>query len=1045
MSDRDSKGKEPSEPRKEGFSRRSFLQGAVGAAAAGVALLQVGRELGDEKKSRGELSSDDSISELELNVNGKTVHMRVPDQRSLLLALREDMGLTGTKKSCNLGQCGACTILLDGKPVYSCMMLAADGAGHEITTIEGISRGGKLHPVQEKFIEHMGSQCGHCTPGMIMSGVALLNRNPSPGVDDVKHAIAGNLCRCGNYNNEIAAILDAANVKDSNPGLESGTTAQTPANNAVTYLNSMIPAIDSHAKATGQARYSGDIGFHSDDEVKNPLYAKVVRSQYRHAEVISIDDREARKLPGYRGLVTWRDTPDYPNDRLFFNKHARYIGDAVGAVAAEDQYTAQRAIELLDIKWRELEPFPNAEENLRTQNKEIQSGGPVASLAGNPTGGKTGSGQPSFGQPANLPTFEYKQGDVTTGFQEADSTLTGVYRTPLQCPLPIELHCCTALWNSTGLTLWDSQQSMFPAREIIGPVLGLDPQKVRIVCDYVGGGFGGKCTDSPGKTLYQCIAAVLSKKTGRPVRLEFTLKEEIIAEDTRNPMVFEIKSGHKKDGSITALECRTVQTKGGYASDGPAVLAVSGEAIIATYRAKHFWFHGYSVYTNSSIGGEMRGFGNIQGTFAREMHISKIADMLGMNPLEYRLKNLLRPGDMVMIQFDSHEEPLDPTGAEECLKRGAEAIGWDRWAHPSTKTGRIRRGLGIYSSKHLCGRGTSNGLIWVDRLGKVHLPVSIGNVGTESHTGVAAVAAEVLAMPIEDLDVTWGDTSKGPWEYTSDDSRSTHCVGKAVYNASMDLLRELKTLGAVALGADQGTLEVRGGRVWVRGTNRSVDFRTLAGRATPRTEFIPYCNPATDISPDFDDQGNLIMSPPIRVHLPTEALARKLTQVGIVGLGMYIFNERTVPWGAAFADVEVDMSTGQVKVLKIVSVMNAGRVLYRRGAEAQLRGGIEIGAGFALMEDLGIDPVTGVPIYNNLHEYHPMTVLDFPEVVPILVEVPSVTGPYGAMGLGDNCCFPPAATIGTAVHNATGVWIEELPLTVERVYTALKAAGRLVA
>ena len=187
------------------------------------------------------------------------------------------------------------------------------------------------------------------------------------------------------------------------------------------------------------------------------------------------------------------------------------------------------------------------------------------------------------------------------------------------------------------------------------------------------------------------------------------------------------------------------------------------------------------------------------------------------------------------------------------------------------------------------------------------------------------------------------------------------------------------------------------------------------------------------------------MSPPIRVHLPTEALARKLTEVGIVGLGMYIFNERTVPWGAAFADVEVDMSTGQVKVLKIVSVMNAGRVLYRRGAEAQLRGGIEIGAGFALMEDLGIDPVTGVPIYNNLHEYHPMTVLDFPEVVPILVEVPSVTGPYGAMGLGDNCCFPPAATIGTAVHNATGVWIEELPLTVERVYTALKAAGRLVA
>jgi CO/xanthine dehydrogenase Mo-binding subunit len=300
-------------------------------------------------------------------------------------------------------------------------------------------------------------------------------------------------------------------------------------------------------------------------------------------------------------------------------------------------------------------------------------------------------------------------------------------------------------------------------------------------------------------------------------------------------------------------------------------------------------------------------------------------------------------------------------------------------------------------------------------------------------------------MPIEDIDVTWGDTSKGPWEFTSDDSRTTHCVGKSVYNASLDLVRELKTLGSAALGVDKESLEVRGGRVWARGSKRSIDFRTLAQRAVPRTEFIPYCDPALDISPDFDDQGNLIMKPPIRVHLATERLARKLTQSGIVGLGMYIFNERTVPWGAGFAEVEVDMTTGQVKLLKMVTVMNAGRVLYRRGAEAQLRGGIEIGAGFALMEDLGIDPATGIPIYNNLHEYHPMTVLDFPEVVPILVEVPAVAGPYGAMGLADNCCFPPAATIGTAVHNATGVWIEELPLTPDRVYTALKAAGRLVA
>src|SRR5271168_4025974 len=585
-SEKDPKGADPAASKKDptGFSRRSFLQGALGSAVAGVAALQIGRGLLDGENPAGESGPADAVSALELQVNGKAVQLSVPDQRTLLLALREDLGLTGTKKSCNLGQCGTCTILLDGRPVYSCMMLAADAVGHDITTIEGLSRGGKLHPVQQQFIEHMGSQCGHCTPGMIISGVALLNQNPNPNVDDVKHAIAGNLCRCGNYNNEIMAILAAAGAKDTLGGVDSGVSAQSPATDAKTtnYLNSMVPAIDGHAKATGEARYSSDIGFHADDAIRNPLFAKVVRSPYRHAEIISIDDRKARKLRGYRGLVTWQDTPAFTNDRLFFNKHARYIGDAVGAVAADDQYTAQQAIELLDVEWRELEAFPDAEENLRTQNTQIQSGGPVASFLGAPTG-KTG-----FGQPANVPTFEYKQGDTAKGFREAEWTVSSVYRTPLQCHIPLELHCCTAVWKADGLTLWDTQQSMFPAAEIIAAVLQIDPSQVRIICDYIGGGFGGKCTDSPGKTLYQAMAALLSKKTGRPVRLEYTLKEEIIAEDTRNPFVFEIKTGHKKDGSITALECRAVQTKGGYASDGPAVMGVAGEGVVATYRADHF-------------------------------------------------------------------------------------------------------------------------------------------------------------------------------------------------------------------------------------------------------------------------------------------------------------------------------------------------------------------------------------------------------------------------------------------------------------------------
>src|SRR5262249_15858404 len=287
--------------------------------------------------------------------------------------------------------------------------------------------------------------------------------------------------------------------------------------------------------------------------------------------------------------------------------------------------------------------------------------------------------------------------------------------------------------------------------------LGIPPKNVRVISHYVGGGFGGKCTDTLGKTCYQAIAALLSRKTGRPVRLEYTLKELMFAEDTRNPFVFYMKTGVKRDCSITALECRAIKRTGGSASSGPAVVSVAGEGIIITYRVPNYWYHGYSVYSSSPVGGEFRGFGHPQAVFAREVHMDEVAAALGMDPVEFRRKNSMHTGDSIETNV-RRDVRLMNVADGQCLKAGADAIDWSRWQRDTVKAGRVRRGLGMRFSQEHSGRNASNGLVWMDRDGKLHVPIGSGNLGTNSHTGIAVIVANVLGVPVEQLEVSWGDT-----------------------------------------------------------------------------------------------------------------------------------------------------------------------------------------------------------------------------------------------------------------------------------------------
>jgi len=1008
-------------------SRRSFIQAGAGIVVGAAALVGAGRQLRLLRTESGQPVTGSSegheptYADIELRINGETRQLRVPHQRTLLLAIREDLGLTGTKKSCNLGQCGACTVLMDGLPVYSCMLLALDATGRDITTIEGVGRGESLHPVQEGFIRHMGSQCGHCTPGMIMSGVALLQKTPWPTAAEVRQALSGNLCRCGNYRNEIAAVLFAdgcapATVTPTPAAIiscgEIGPAALVESSEGVTgkALRSTIPALDARDKATGAARFAGDIGFHPDDPPRNALYAKVVRSPHALADVLEIDDSAARALPGYRGMVTFRDVPGYRDiananerspvrsDRLFMNRRARYVGDAVAAVAADDEYTAQRAVDLIRVVYDVHDALPDAERNLEADTRAIHDGA-VAGFGGP--------------QPARMPTIEYKRGNLEQGFSQAELIVEGRYVTPIQCHVPIEPHAVVASWEGDTVTFWDSQQSVFTAQETIALALGLERRNVRVIAPYVGGGFGGKCTDTLSKTLYQGIAALLAKKTGRPVRLEYTLKELLFAEDTRNPFIFYLKTGVKKDGSITAFECKAIARTGGYASSGPAVVSVAGQGMVATYRIPNYWYHGYCVYTSSPVGGEFRGFGHPQAVFARETHIDEIADALGMDPLEFRRRNSLQAGDLIDTDVVANV-PLMAIGAEACLQSGADAIGWKTWQHPSKKSGAVRRGIGMRFSQEHSGRNASNGLVWMDRSGKIHVPIGSGNLGTNAHTGIALIVANALDVPVEQLDCTWGDSATCTWDFVSDASRAIHCHGKAMYNASIDLRRQIEA--------------------------------SRAGRVQARTDFTPHFDPATDLNPYLDEStGQVMKSPAPKLHEQTEALARQIVaDGGLVGLGFYVWNPSAESWGASFAEVEVDMSTGRVSVLKLVGAHDCGRVIHIPGAVAQVDGGSIMGLGYAMTEELLVDPHSGIPVTQSLYEYRPPTVLDIPEIVPILVESPVPAGPFGAKGLGENPMFNAAAAVGNAIYNATGVRMREIPYTWPRVFDELKRAGKLV-
>jgi CO/xanthine dehydrogenase Mo-binding subunit/aerobic-type carbon monoxide dehydrogenase small subunit (CoxS/CutS family) len=919
---------------------------------------------------------------IQLDVNGVPYDLLVDPGRSLVDVLRDDLGLTGTKRACNEGECASCAVHLDGTVVNSCLVLAVQAVGTQITTIEGLAVNGSLDPVQQAFADNFASQCGYCTPGMIMTAKALLADNPKPTDEEIRQAIRGNICRCTGY----AKIIDA--VKDASGQLEVRQYATAAYEGAV--VGRSLPRTDSAEKVTGKAPYAYDM------RLPGMVYGEILRSPYAHARVAAIDTFEAERIPGVIAVYTQEDLPQtkfgafVQDETALADGIVRYQGEGVAAVIAIDEETALRGIEAIEVAYEPLEGVYEPEEAMVEGAPQVHEGVERNVAAHN----------------------RVAAGDIEAGFAEADHVFEDRFVTSRQCHVCMEPHAVVADYDPSGrVTLHMSSQSTFFDRFGLEGIFGMPANKIRILSPYLGGGFGSK---SEPHSIY-IVAIQASMNLHRPVKMFHSRDEEFTSSRTRHPEIIDIKTGVKNDGTITARSARVILDNGAYTSYGPGVSLTQSMLGGAVYRIPAYRYDGYTVYTNNPFGGAFRGFGSPQFTFAAECHTDMIAERLGMDAVEFRRLNLSRPGDTAISG-----PTLTSCGVLECVEKAAEAIGWrEKLANP--KKG---RGVGIACGVHFtsgkfhpnvnadfCAAGVK-----VNEDGSVSLMIGATEMGTgAATTATAQICAEELGVQLSDVHVICSDSETIPADFGTYGSRVTTLSGRAVQDACEQVRGQLYRVGAELLEADASELAVGGRKVFVKADpSREVDLATVVQSSLFR-----------------DRDGRQIMA---QAHFDAPCdLPDPETGVGDFAMS-YSF-------GAHAVEVEVDEETGLVRVVDFVAATDCGNLVNPALAEGQVEGGAAQGIGYGLMEDLVCEE--GQVLNPHLATYRVPTSMEMPPVRMVWVETNDPQGPYGAKGLGEMGLVPTAAAIANAVKNATGARVHRIPLTPERVLTEIDAMQRV--
>lgn len=740
------------------ISRRGFLEGA-GAGVVVASAIPAIEARSDAIPSPTEQPGHDAPrTAIRLTIDGAERRVDVEDRSTLVELLRDHLGLTGTKVGCDRGECGACTVLLDGRPIYSCSYLAVWVDGRSIQTVGGLARGDRLDPLQEAFIEHDGPQCGFCTSGQLMSAKALLARTPHPTADEVRAALTGNLCRCSNYNRYVEAVLAASSAR---PARREATMGSAPDLSPLKTLGHATPRIDAVKRVTGTATYTGDV------QLPGMLYARVLRSPHAHARIRGIDLTRARALPGVAAIITndncrivW-SSGDTRNKRFLFNNPVRFAGDAVAAVAAVSRNVAEEAIRLIAVEYDPLPFVLDPEEALKPGAPEIHPGGNLS-----PNG--RGEREPET----------YRRGNLEEALRTSDLVFEDRYTSVHLNNAQLEPRVSVAQWEGDKLTVHASTQGISNCQRDLATDLQLPPERVRVVCQFMGGGFGNKnqCHD------FDLMAAVLAKEAGAPVKLEFTRKEDYLAVHGRWPTHQYYKVAVNRDGTLRAIQLR------GYSGMGPYRKGSGSIAGVELYQCPNVETVIHPVYTNMAVSANYRGPAYPQGVFGIESLMDHIANELKIDPMEFRLKNLTRK---------YHDDtPYTSNGLEECIRRGAEAFEWrKRWHPPGVGSGPIKRGAGMAMGSFGSSIGRSSAVLRLDSRGQFHLHVGVTDVGTGAKTTMALIAAEALGIPLEKITVVSGDTDRCPYSVGESGSRTTSYTGYAVVEAARDLKRQIAQKG----------------------------------------------------------------------------------------------------------------------------------------------------------------------------------------------------------------------------------------------------------
>ena len=1055
-----------------------------------------------------------------LTVNGINHTHDYPAHTSLLTAVRQ-LGFQSVKFGDEDGFSGADTVLLDGKPVNAGLMLAAQAEGHKIATLEALGehpdqgwrKTDGLHPLQKAFIENGAIQCGYCTPAQILAAKALLDKSPHPTEAEVREALAGVLCRCTGYakpvqavmavvsgqysgnSNQISVVSDQLSVISETQFPDNRTTGQ-PVNrttgqpdNRTTEQPDNRTTGQPDNRTTGQWQTvgkpeikvdavklaQGKPAFTADLEKRDLLHAKVLRSPHAHARIKRIDASKARALPGVAAVLTWQDIPRVvystagqsdpipgPLDCFSLDNKVRFVGDRVAFVAAETPEIAEKALGLIEVEYEILPAILDMGEAMKPGAIQIHDEPEYVNFA---------DSDPHKNLAAEI---RIDIGNVEKGFAEADEIFEAEYEVPKVQQAHIEPHVALTFWDEDDrLVIRTSTQVPFHVRRMLAPVLNLPIKRIRVIKPRIGGGFGGKQ-----EVLMEDVAAHLTIATRRPVLYEYTREEEFIGARSRHPMRVRMKTGVKRDGTITANEMYALSDTGANGAHALTVTGNTGHKAMALYvgdgeyrKSPNIRFYANIVYTNTPPAGAFRGYGVPQGYWPLDRHMEKIARALNLDPLKFRLKNALHAGEYhpFSTAWNEGREPrpeiINTVGLEECVRQGQAAIGWEEkfgnetWRN-SLSSSPVER-LSSSPVERLSGspveRFSSSP---VERLSdSTGTPDNRNtekperrNTGKRKGIGVALVM-QGTAIPYLDMggasikmnddgsfNLLVGATDLGTGSDTVLGQMAAEVLGVPledilVYSSDTDFTPF--DVGAYASSTTyiSGTAVVNAARV----VALKIQTRAAEILSRQRDKDNEDTSVPVYLFTDIRLQNRMAIAPDGR-SIPLSEIAidslHRNNQEQIMGVGSYVSPASPPPFAAQFAEVTVDTETGAVTVNQLVMAVDSGTIINPQTASGQIEGGMTQALGYAVCEEMRYDEL-GRARERDLRDYHIFRADEMPTLKVIFVETFEPSHPFGVKAVAEIPMDGVAPAVGNAIRDALGVEIDSIPITPEKVWRAL--------